>query len=376
MSTKKWHLTKKGEAKPCFASQKCPFGDMISDHFGSVEAARKAFEKREKDKTLPKKFEKMVGGHYDGERAIVDGRLGSWNTHVLTGFSPTFFPDDIGIQDDPESLPNSFSKDSDWRNVSRPALDSGTLWGVKDSQLQFVKDYNGENPGDYSLIYDEPVSDFTEEIIGRYLLGEKTQYDEELYQRNFKQMSGKEKFFRALSDRETGESNNLYYALVFPDKDLQPVLDRLGVVNVSVSNMNNGREKGLVYTVISPNGDSRSFSVYEHRNRDSIIIGGTTNWDRQSKPYGPFSDDKNGNDSKENFFSEFSYDTSSRQIAETLGYFLKSAQDGTLEDDQYLIENASRLDWNAILEDKIPGFGDWRRSREMDEGLRNILDED
>ena len=55
---------------------------------------------------------------------------------------------------------------------------------------------------------------------------------------------------------------------------------------VNVSSFNNGREYGLVYTVDTPSGDKRSFSVYEHRNSDSIIINGKTNWNKnEDLPY-------------------------------------------------------------------------------------------
>lgn len=39
-----YHLNDRGEAKPCKAMVRCPFGDLDSDHYVSAEAARAAYE--------------------------------------------------------------------------------------------------------------------------------------------------------------------------------------------------------------------------------------------------------------------------------------------------------------------------------------------
>lgn len=170
---------------------------------------------------------------------------------------------------------------------------------------------------------------------------------------------------------ELDENNQLYMATAFPDNELKKEMDRVGLNNVSVSSFYNTREYGNAYTVMTPNGDTRTFSVYEHRNTDSIIINGKTNWkgaDENDLPYVA--------DSKNAFFAEMPYD-GREQAARTLTYFLKNAQDGTLEDDDYLARNASRRDWDAILDERLPGFSEWRKERFPDDNEEdNNLSED
>lgn len=174
-----------------------------------------------------------------------------------------------------------------------------------------------------------------------------------------------DRILKALTDPSNSiiSRSAIYSALVFPEKDLKPVLERLGVENVSISPLLNGRETGLVYTVMDPEGNSRSFSLYEHRNTDSLVINGKTNWDVTESPYGPYVAD-----SKHEFFAEHG-NGEHKQAAETLGYFLKSAQDGTLESDQELVEKSERLDWNAIISERIPGFKSWLEDKGLEEPL-------
>lgn len=156
----------------------------------------------------------------------------------------------------------------------------------------------------------------------------------------------------------TLETNKIYLFQVFPNRELKEVMSRLRMKNVSVSPFFNSREFGLVYSVLTPEGNTRSFSVYEHRNSDSIIINGKTNWDITDQPYGPYP-----GENQHQFFAEFSYD-SRRQVAETLGYFLKSAQKGELEDDVTLMKEAPRLDWVAMLSERLPGFKEWHEKEQ------------
>lgn len=120
-----------------------------------------------------------------------------------------------------------------------------------------------------------------------------------------------------------------YLAVVFPDKELKNAMAQEGVENVRVSSFNNRRENGLVYTVDSPNGDTRSFCVYEHRNSDVIVINGITNWDGHKLPY--------AGESKYEYFSGHSYDDR-EGAAEKLASYLSRAQKGTLPSDKELIE--------------------------------------
>lgn len=370
MASKKFHISPKtGEPKQCRAKTKpCPYGGAES-HFGTPEMAREAYEKLQEggsfSNAIPPKA-KWVGGHYNGERDIVDGRPGYWSTSIVSGFGkterPTFFADDAGMQDDASTLPNSLESE-DWRNITREAIVSGHFAGLEDAQAEFLAYQNNEGEHAWSMghLFDGPIAEHADEFVKRGLLGEESKYDYELYQRNFKQVPPREKFFMALTQPNTGimSQNVMDAALVFPERDLYPVLNRLGVYQVSVSPLKNGRETGLIYTVMTPEGDTRSFALYEHRNTDALCIVGMTNWSPTEQPHGPYPKDANGKESKSNFFAELSGKTSKRQIAETLGYFLSNAQKGELESDQELVAKAERLDWTAIISEQIPAFGEF-----------------
>lgn len=128
-----------------------------------------------------------------------------------------------------------------------------------------------------------------------------------------------------------------YLAVVFPDKELKNAMAQEGVENVRTSSFNNCRENGLVYTVDSPNGDTRSFCVYEHRNSDVIVINGITNWDGHKLPY--------AGENKYEYFSGHSYDDR-EGAAEKLASYLSRAQKGTLPSDKELIEPTRSLSRN------------------------------
>lgn len=360
----RYHLSPEtGEPKPCRAKPgNCPHGED-KDHFGTEEAAREYYEKIQRVPLDGVRKGKTIKGHYDGERDVVDGRPGHWSTSVTSGWGPTerpiFFADDAGLQDDPSTLPDSFADES-WREVQRPTLDSSRFIGFAEAQREALAYYAGERYDEsYMMSFDGPVSQYTDEFAARLLAGEKSAYEDELYQRNFRQMSPKEKAFSAATREESGSRQPMDLLLAFPDRDLAPVLERLGVEQVSVTPLKNTREVGLVYTVMTPSGSTRSFSVYEHRNTDAAVISGEENWDPEAKPYGPYATAADGTDSKWNMFAEFSVYAPKKQVAESLGYLLKSAQSGTLESDQELIAKAEKLDWGAILSEQIPAFGEW-----------------
>lgn len=149
---------------------------------------------------------------------------------------------------------------------------------------------------------------------------------------------------------EIYSNNSHYMRTIFPHKDLKRKLEELNIENVSVSPLNNGREVGLIYTTLTPTGETRSFAVYEHRNSDGVVINGKTNLKPDELPYVA--------DTAHTFLAE--YDAEDRtQVADTLAYFLKSSQKGTLENDVYLANNAPRIDWGARLSQQIPGFKDF-----------------
>lgn len=156
-------------------------------------------------------------------------------------------------------------------------------------------------------------------------------------------------------------SQGLYLSSVFPEKHLAPKLEQYGVDNVFVSNFQNGREFGNVYTVMEPDNFPMSFCVYEHRNSDSIIINGKRGWDGEELPYAA--------DNKHAFFAEFSPQDAD-QAADTLAMYLKDAQNGELHSVNYMVENAQRRDWNAILSKNLPGFQDFLEQHNPMEALR------
>lgn len=156
----------------------------------------------------------------------------------------------------------------------------------------------------------------------------------------------------ALTGDEGNSSNNqLYLSTAFPERELNDALKEYPVNSVSVSAFYNSREWGNAYTVVDPEGNTRTFSVYEHRNTDSIIVNGKKNWDpNEGLPYA--ADNKNG------FFAEF-HPEDRKAAADALVYFMREAEKGDLPDDDVLVNSADHRDWRSILSDSVPGFKDW-----------------
>lgn len=166
-----------------------------------------------------------------------------------------------------------------------------------------------------------------------------------------------ERLFNKLHPESKVFDSQLYLSSVYPVNELKDEMDRVGIDGVSVSSLDNGRERGNIYTVMKPDGGTRSFSVYEHRNSDSIIINGKDNWDGDGIPYAA--------DSKNAFFAEFAPEDRKRS-AQALTFYMMQAQSGTLENDEELTAKASHRDWNAILDAQLPGFKSWRQSQITD----------
>lgn len=173
-------------------------------------------------------------------------------------------------------------------------------------------------------------------------------------------MNPDQRVFAMVSKNDEGKpyDQKAYLALAFPNNELKDALKDSDIRNVEVSSFVNGREVGNVYTVYQPDGNTRSFSVYEHRNTDSIVINGLTNWNKDNvDEYGntalPYA-----SNNKHSYFAEISFGDT-KQAAGTLAYFMKEAQKGELEDDATLVQKAEHLDWTAILSERLPGFKDW-----------------
>jgi len=230
--------------------------------------------------------------------------------------------------------------------------------GLREAQLENFNSFNKTVGSSGKTIMGDSAINYFDKTLDRVANGE--EYDGE-----------DEHYFTPKHDRfmnRLENENQLYLATAFPDNELKKEMDRENISNVSVSPFENGREWGNAYTVMSPDGNTRTFSVYEHRNTDSIIINGTTNWNGTDLPYAA--------DSKNLFYAEISGEERQR-AAKTLTYFMKEAQNGTLDNDETLIRNAPRLDWNAILSEKLPGFAEWKEEHfPTPEKDKNLSEED
>lgn len=235
----------------------------------------------------------------------------------------------------------------------REKMDS--VIGLGDAQKAALISYNVQgryNDEPYMVIHKD-AEKYLDKALDRIAAGEKYEPIESLGGSgvNNSLVPDRDRLFRLISNPDSEDyRNQLYLATAFPERELKDSLKNAGVENLSVSNFENGREFGLAYTVIDPEGNSRTFSVYEHRNSDSIIINGKTNWSRDEIPL--------AGDSAHKFFAEFA-PGDRKQAADALVFFMKEAQKGELESDADLISKAEHRDWRAILTDSIPGYGDW-----------------
>lgn len=224
--------------------------------------------------------------------------------------------------------------------------------GFKAAQRNIVDDLARYNSISFG------AEEYTDDVLNRLANGENFESKDDYnimgveWERRY--LNPREQMFSLLSKDDNGIFNDqkAYLAIAFPERELKDALKDHNIKNVQVNTFYNNRELGNVYTVMQPDGNTRSFSVYEHRNSDSIIINGSTNWN----PYGdelPYAGER-----KNQFFTEVASGDMKR-AANTLAFFLKEAQKGDLQSDEYLVNNAEKLDWTAILSEKIPGFKEW-----------------
>jgi len=237
-------------------------------------------------------------------------------------------------------------------------LDNPRLLGLRPAQevalrkANYSKSYKGEVE-----TYLGNVEPHLQEAIARVARGDKWHgLAESSSHRSL--LSERERMFASIHpEADSIRNNQLYLATVFPVRELKAEMDRIGIDGVSVSTLDNGREQGNIYTVMAPDGTTRSFAVYEHRNSDSIVINGKENWNGDDLPYAE--DDKNM------FFAEFPEDDRQR-AAQALTFYLAAAQKGTLEEDAELVAKAQHRDWFAILDAQMPAFKAWRQERITD----------
>lgn len=360
-----------GEVGACRARVRCPFGDLEEDHYPSREDATKAYEQKMADKTFQiltkdaEPFPYTVEGlretaetwrdqdTSDEERERIESW---WKAHDINNVFHAL------------TTATAIKYEADWaeeratrtwtplEKTAPPREEFSQAIGLKDAQKQVLTDQNTMySPGDYLSYYN--AEEDLDGVLDRYAAGETAERDPNT---RWEDYPHDKKLLHMVSDPNNSiVGQKLYLATAFPEKDLRPVVERLGIGDFSVGSFDNGREWGLTYTVLTPTGDTRTFSVYEHRNTDSIIINGKENWDPnvQDLPY--------AGDSKNAFFAEVSAEDFPR-AAESLGFFMKEAQRGDLPDDDTLVANADHLDWNAILSRDIPGFKQWLEEKDPD----------
>ena len=120
---------------------------------------------------------------------------------------------------------------------------------------------------------------------------------------------------------EIENDQTLMLASVFPERELADSMKSNGVDNVDVAMFLNGRENGNAYTVVKPDGSKISFSVYQHRNSDDMIINAIDDWDGVQIPY---MGDKHEYAAR---YEEGDY----KSLADGLATFLKDAQEGKIK---------------------------------------------
>lgn len=231
------------------------------------------------------------------------------------------------------------------------------LDGLAEAQAALVTGLNEQfrrhssGPDDLYQNYIAPnAASFIDETIKRWLDGERIELEQGASPRD---LEPRDALLAHLSNPGNGscEEGELAMALILPGMVERVMTDEQSEqLTVAMGVFFNCRENGLVYTVEQPDGAMRSFSVYEHRNSDSIIINGCTDWDGEQLPYAA--------DSKNGFFAEIACGNYA-QAADALTFYLVEAARGELAGAMELVATAEHLDWTAIIAKSIPGFEDW-----------------
>lgn len=284
-----------GEPGVCKAEKYCPFGDMVHDHFENKLDARIAYERM------------MEGGDFIFTR--------------VEKVNP------------------------------RPPMRNAI--GLTEAQVEFVRHTNEQFLHDPDFIAPH-AENYANETIDRYFAGERIETSRDYW---VEALEPRDRLLSILTNPRQGTMSRqeLYLSTIFPERELRGALEHMtNPPQITVSTFFNGRENGLVYSVMQPDGQLRSFSVYEHRNSDSIIINGKTNWVGEELPY--------AGENKNEFFAEFSHENYA-QVASALSFYLSEASRGELADDGELCNSAEKIDWVANLSKQIPGFGDWAKTQ-------------
>lgn len=410
--TPRYHINPKtGNPGICRAQYSCRFGSIDRDHFETKDQARAYFEQKMNDiqadeKEVIKSLESRLIREEECDFDYIEFAVTSikewpkpWtenekeNLMNVSRMSEILSKDKMTSEDwdkvesiqkllhEVESSPYYVPKqDNDYKRRDKnilslarnlitrrkaddyetpeyePRMKNNRIMGLESARIQAINDYNmigtDSSYGNRKpLIQTDPSGDL-EQTLDRIVSGEVYRHDPRYStDAHVSLIPKKDRLMSILSDDESDTyRNQLYMATVFPDRELKEAMDRDGVDNVTATSFDNGRESGLAYTVMDMDGNSRTFSVYEHRNSDSIIINGKSNWNGTELPY--------ATDSKNGFFAEFGPDDH-KAVADSLSFYMKEAQSGELHNDADLVATVQRRDWNAILSDSLPGFKQW-----------------
>lgn len=412
----RYHVnTVTGDVSACKAKVRCPFGDLDADHYTSKEAAREAYEKSMETFETPhvldvdkmrERFVRPQDLDYDTidyEFRYIETWEKPWTQEELSNMAlvevigsiverePFTRKDerealDLVAQLEPYIVVPSrrgvlSSDDDSWRARDKmihsladsliirrradalshePAeeLRNENILNLQAAQEAALKHFNHPPYDFYAGPYLGAVEPHFQEAIARVKRGDAPAPEDLLRGEDQRSLlPDSERIFNTLHPDSRIYDQQLYLASVYPVNELKDEMDRAGLTDVSVTPFQNGREWGNVYTVLQPDGSTRAFSVYEHRNSNSIIINGSSDWDGNGHAYAA--------DSKNKFFAEFSPDDRKRS-AQALTFYMMQAQRGELETDEELVDKASHRDWNAILDKSIPGFKEWRQERITD----------
>lgn len=416
----KYHISQAGNPVICNAKIKCRLGDMENDHYESKEEAYADMEIKEEAKDLNENRRERILKRISTDVTGADGR-------VVEDFYYGRIQEDKKGWDsfDNESLlrTEKILKHLDENDINsavrefnrlkeKPYIKQGIGWSSRDPKVRSremkmlawnrittewgkrenIERYSSEYDANTKLIGFDQAKESAVEEFAQYYYGygnEKKEILEHKYSDEIvgRIVNGEHETFKLVPDgmdedqhgtdsvfsprdrlvAQTKNNQAAYLSFGFPHRELKGEMEAQGVNDVFVSYMRNGRENGVIYTVVDPDMQTRSFVVYEHRNTDTIVINGKANWDGEGLPYAK--DDKWG------FYAEIPNEEYDR-AAKDLAFFMKEAQEGNLKDDNTMVKNASRVDHNAILAKTIPGFAEFVKRQTGEDLLKKKTDDD
>lgn len=369
----KWHITRDGEPKPCFADTSksnyrgCPYGSL-DEHFTTKEAARQAYEERmnrleeEPDQALQDLGDELRGwpeADYLHEIYSHIWRTDRpWSTSEKQNLIQL-----VELKRALETRPWNSDAENLVREIAKNfILPRGNLAHTRHPSMERLKDAmlvhrlsrlseplpaSYRNPGlpgleksqnellTIGILFPNEVRKLSqvsrENTLGRLQRGDGVS-SELLELAEVELLPKNQQLFSILHPSSPLHDQRLYLTLAFPSLELDKSLAKEGVDRTKVEVkpfLYKAKEIGNTYTTTEPNGTKRTFFVYQYRNSDEIYVNGKTNWDGKEPPYTFNENPRSG------FFS-----TKWKDYASTATYLaavLKGAQDGSLPPDIYLL---------------------------------------